>query len=145
MSMWEPKLELDPLCSLRPLLITCGPGGKWAWESDALAAACTMRAVNLSSGFRVETPHAGLCWRFGTGLTDAVKSGEKEGRATSPSAAAGYKLMLFTRGCSGKALGSMGRSQTVVLASTGSGADCLKHPKVLRALGDRMLKHPIKV
>lgn len=31
--MWEPKLELDPQ------FITYVPGGKWAWESDALAAA----------------------------------------------------------------------------------------------------------
>ena len=82
--MWEPKLELDPLCSLEPLFITCGPGGKRAWESDALAAACTMRAVSLSSGFRAETPHAVLCRGFGTGLTDGLKSGEEEGRVMSP-------------------------------------------------------------
>lgn len=45
-----------------------------------------MRAV-LSSGFGAETPplaHAGLCWGFSTGLTDAVESGEKEGKAMSP-------------------------------------------------------------
>lgn len=36
MSMWEHKLELDPL------FITCILGGEQAWESDVLAAACTM-------------------------------------------------------------------------------------------------------
>jgi len=51
-SMWEPKLELDPLRSLRPLFVTCGPGGKRAWESDALAAArgCELLARALGLG-----------------------------------------------------------------------------------------------
>lgn len=52
--------------------------------------------------------------------------------------------MLFTQDCSGKALGTTGRSQTMALALAGTGADCFKHPEVLSALGDRMLKHLLR-
>lgn len=71
---------------------------------------------------------------FGTGLTGAVKSREKEERVMSSRAAAGYKLMFFTQGYSDKVLGTAGRSQSAALTSTGSRADCLEHPKALSAV-----------
>lgn len=100
------------------------------WESSAQAAAHTTRSISLSSGFRAETPHAGVWY----GLTGAVKTREKEGRAMSSRAATGCKQALFTQGYSDKALGTAGRSQTMSLNSIGTRADYLEHPEVLSAV-----------
>lgn len=43
-----------------------------------------------------------------------------------------------------KVLGTTRRSQTTALALSDSGTGCFKHPEVLSALGDRMLKHLLR-
>lgn len=140
--MWEPKLELDPL------FITCIPGGK---QEAGLGKRCSHCSTHdVSSDFWAETPplaHAGLCRGLGTGLTDAVKRDEKEGRAMSPfgcrdagmqPANALYPGLLWL------SAGYHRRPQIAALALTSSGADCFKHPEAPSALGDRMLKHLLR-
>lgn len=86
MSVWEPKVELDPLCSLGALAITCRPGGK-------RCSGCRMQDGSCRPGLWLgaETPQAGLCQGFGMGLADVWKGGKGD-------------ESLFSQDCSGKSL-----------------------------------------
>lgn len=81
------------------------------------------------------------CAGFGKGLNDAVKSDE-DGRVMSRFSYGRLQADALYPGFQSAA--TIKRLQTMALALSDSGADCFKHPEVLSALGDRMLKHLLK-